>query len=178
MALNSRVLPADLIAPYTGKTFTTEGPSIDRALQIYLPDIYPIPGASEFNILVTKATSAVETNTDIGITLDVPPNNIGIIRSLTLSISDMLTTTVVTWTVNVNGGPAPGYFNLSMYPRVSPFVSNAFDSFIHIPQGGKVRVVFTNTDGGSYTVGASIGGWFWPEALGKQWVAKAGAIGL
>lgn len=172
-----RSLPADLVAPYTSTAQRTEGPTIDRALQVYLPDIYPIPGASEFNILVTKSTTVAET-ADIGLTLDVPANNIGIIRSVTISVSDMLTTTVVSWTVQVNGAPAQGYFGLSMYPRVSPFVSNAFDSFIHIPQGGKVRVQYTNTDGGSYTVGASIGGWFWPESLGRQWIDKAGALNL
>ena len=170
----NRTLPADLVAPYVAVKDHTTGPSIDRALQIYLPTIEPIPGASEFNPQATKATNVVEANVDIGLTLDVPPNNIGIIRGVQLFILDMLTTTVVTWTLTINGGPVQGYTNLSIFARTAPFVGNSFDSFINIPQGGKVRVIYTNTDGGSYTIGAGISGWFWPQSLGEQWTKKGG----
>lgn len=167
-------VPADLLAPYTAVKHAETGPNIDRALQIYLPTIEPIPGASEFNILATKATVAVETNVDIGLTLDLPANNIGIIRGVNLFILDMLTTTVLTWTLTINGGPVSGYTNLQIFARTAPFVGNTFDSFVNIPQGSKVRVVYTNTDGGSYTIGAAISGWFWPQSLGEQWIRKGG----
>lgn len=172
----NRVLPADLTAPYTAYKDAKTGPAIDRTLQVYLPEVYPIPSATEFNLLATKATVAVEAGTDIGLTLDLAANNIGIIRGVNIFISDMLNTTNVTWTVTVAGGPAPGYNNLAIFPRTSPFVGNSFDSFIRLPQGAKVRVTFSNTDGGSYTVGASLSGWSWPTTLGDLWTKKGGAV--
>ncbi len=87
----------------------------------------------------------------------------------------MLTSTVVSWTVQLNGAPATGFNNLSIFPRNSPFVSNSFDAFIRVGQGQKIRVVYTNTDGGSYTVGASVSGWWWPQALGELWM-KHGSL--
>lgn len=172
----NRTLPADLVAPYTPYQDANTGPGIDRALQVYLPEIYPIPGANEFNILAQKATVAVEANTDIGLVVDVPKNNIGIIRGLNIFISDMLTTTNVTWTLMVNNGPATGYNNISIFPRTSPFVGNSFDAFVRVPQGASIRVVFSNVDGGSYTVGASVSGWSWPQTLGDLWMQKGGVV--
>lgn len=170
----NRTVPADLAAPYVPYNPPNNGPAISRALQIYLPEIYPIPGANEFNVLAQKATVAVET-ADIGLVVDLPPNNIGIIRGINLYISDMLTSTVVSWTVQVNGAPATGFNNLVIFPRNSPFVSNSFDAFIRVGQGQKIRVNYTNTDGGSYTVGAAVSGWWWPQALGELWM-KNGSL--
>lgn len=172
----NRTLPADLTAPFTPYQDASTGPGIDKALQVPLPEVYPIPSATEFNILAQKTTIAAEQNIDIGLVLDFPANNIGIIRGVTFYISNMLATTAVTWTVNLNGAPAAGYNNISIFPRVSPFVSNGFDSFVRVPQATKIRVNYTNTDGGSYVVGAALSGWFWPQTLGDLWLKKGGAV--
>ncbi len=56
----NRTVPADIAAPFTPYKSSRGGePGIDRALQIFLPEIYPIPGANEFNVLAQKATTAV-----------------------------------------------------------------------------------------------------------------------
>jgi hypothetical protein len=172
-----RGVPADLIAPFAPfRPAGSGGPGIDRALQIYLPEIFPIPAATEFNTLLTKATVAAETNTDFGILIDVPDNNIAIIRGVSLFITNMLTTTQITWTLLTNNGPVGGYSNLFIFPRTAPFVSNAFDSFIRVDNGQIVRAQFTNpaTDGGSYTLGIAVSGWWWPKTLGDLWMRTGG----
>lgn len=171
----NRTTPSDLAAPFNAVRPHSGGPAIDRTLQVYLPEIYPIPAATEFNILAQKATTIVEAGVDIGLTVDVPPNNVAIIRGVNLYISDMTTATNVSWTVTLNGAPAQGFNNLSIFPRNSPFVSNSFDAFVRVGQGIKIRVVYTNTDGGSYTVGAALSGWWWPQTLGEQWIRSGGA---
>jgi hypothetical protein len=170
----TRVVPADLLAPYEPYQGGPSGPHVDRSLQVYLPEVFPIPSATEFNLVVAKATAVIEANIDIGLVLDLPQNNVGIVRGVTLYINNMLTTTNVTWTLTFNGAPVPGHNNLSIFPRAAPSVANSFDTFVRIPQGNpmKVRVQYSNNDGGAYTVGVALSGWFWPIQLGNLWTQQ------
>lgn len=173
--MGTRVVPADLLAPYDAFVGTPDGaPTVDRSLQVYLPEVFPIPAATEFNVVVSKGTSAVETNIDIGLLVSLPQNNVGILRGVSIYINNMLTTTNVTWTVTFNGAPVPGYNNLSIFPRAAPSVANTFDSFVRIPQGNPMllKVQYSNNDGGTYTIGAALSGWFWPITLGNLWIAQ------
>lgn len=166
-------LPTDLASPYTGNALASQdqGAGLPQEVPVYLPEVFPIPGAVEFNPLASKATAGVESGTDIGIVLAIPSKSIGILRGVSLYITNMLDTTVVTWSVLQNSAVLPGYANLSIFPRVAPFVSNGFDSFVRLDQG-PLTVVFSNADGGTYTVGAALSGWFWPQALGTTWLKQ------
>lgn len=156
---------------------------LKRMVPIFLPEDHPIPDSQEFNVTGSKSTSAVEAGIPIVIAPQVGPNagfvelpagNIGRISSVLFSITDMLTTTDVTFTLRINGAPVPGYAGYKITPRVSPYVSNSFDDpscRILLRNGDKINVVYTNTDGGTYVVGCAITGWFWPEASGKRWLA-------
>jgi hypothetical protein len=84
----------------------------------------------------------------------------------------MLATTVVTYTLKINGAPVGGYSGLSIFPRVAPSISNSFDSFIRVPSGGKITASYTNTDGGTYVLGFAVSGWFWPEVSGTNWLKQ------
>ncbi len=173
-----RTIPSDLAAPYVGRPIAGTGvqgpaaPNVDRSLQVWQPEIFPIPGAQEFNNTVNKSTVAPETNTDFGLSIQLPPYNIGIIRSVSIYITNMLATTNVTYTLNINNAPVGGYSGLSIFPRVAPSISNSFDSFIRVPQGAKITASFTNTDGGTYVVGFAVSGWFWPQEIGNQWIRQ------
>jgi hypothetical protein len=166
-----KTLPMDLAAPYVPVNRHDRGPGIARMLQVYLPEVYPIPSAIEFNTQVSKDTNVVET-ADIGLTVNIPESNVGIVRAVLLQINDMLTTTNVTWTLQFNGAPVPGYSKISMFPRSAPFVGNSFDAFVRVPSGTKITVQYDNVDGGSYKVGAAVSGWFWPESLGQLWLQQ------
>lgn len=162
--------PADLIAPFVGGV--ERKVSVGRVLQIYLPEVYPIPAAQEFNPVVSKATSAVETSVDTGLSVQVPPNNVAIIRGFTIFITNMVATTNVSYTLRVNGTPQPGFSNVSIFPRAAPYVGNGFDAMIRVPQGGLVTATYSNGDGGTYTIGVAVSGWWWPQELGNTWIAQ------
>ncbi len=144
-------------------------PAAGRSLDIPLPEIYPIPEAKEFNPSGTIATAAVEVGTITGATIVIPSGNLGVIRNFTIYISNMVAATNVTYTLLVNGQPQQGYQALSMFPRVSPFVSNGFDCFIRVTGEATITVSFSNIDGGAYTVGAAFGGWYWPQQSDTRW---------
>lgn len=183
-------IPDHVRAPFTQREDTTLRATawLPKHVPIYLPEIHPIPSAQEFNPSAFRATAAVETQIftltpdnrpsadDLAGAITLPPGNIGIIRSVTISITDMLTTTDVSFTLFINGGPVGGYGGLKMTPRVSPYVSNSFDTFIRVPDRAKIQVGFSNIDGGTYVVGCAIGGWFWPIASGTQWL-QTGSVG-
>lgn len=152
-----------------------------KVVPIFLPEDAPIPDATEFNASGTTATAVVQSNVAIALSpavgdtagqIRLPQGNVGRISSVIISITDMLPTTVVTFTLRINSAPVPGYANIAMTPRTAPYVSNTFSApacRVLVPQGGQISAVFTNTDGGSYVVGMVVGGWFWPDASGKRW---------
>ncbi len=141
-----------------------------RELGIYLPEVFPIPDAKEFNPLGSIGTAAVQANVAIpNATVDVPASNLFVIRSFSIYITNMLATTNVTWSLLVNGQPVQGYLGVSIFPRVAPSISNTFDCFIRGRGFATISVIFSNGDGGAYTVGASFSGWFWPEASDGRW---------
>lgn len=177
-------VPDYIRAPFESPTQRGDinGVALARVVPIFLPEDHPIPDAQEFNPSGTTSTVGVETGTAIVLAPQVgsiagfimlPAGNIGVIRSLTISITNMLTTTNVTFTLTINGGPVPGYAALRMTPRVAPYVSNEFGEpgmRVRVPVSSKIGVVFSNIDGGTYVVGASVGGWYWPEASGTRWL--------
>lgn len=147
-----------------------DAPAIIRALDIPLPEVFPIPDAKEFNPLGSNPSPGVEANVTIpGATFAIPTATLGVIRSFSIYITNMLATTTVTWSLLVNGSPVAGYTGVSIFPRVAPFVGNTFDTFIRLQGPTTITVIYTNTDGGAYTVGASYSGWLWPMASDGRW---------
>jgi hypothetical protein len=146
---------------------------LPKVLSIHQPWILPIPDSQDFNQMGSKATIAAEVG--IAITnsaFTLADGNVGVLRSFTVYITDMLASTDVTYSLFVNGGPAPGFGSIKMFPRVASSLSNSFDCVLHLPVAAKLEVFYTNTDGGSYIVGASYSGWQHPESSARRWVAR------
>lgn len=142
----------------------------DLTQQIFLPEVFPIPDAKEFNPLGSQATTVVQFNQTItGTTFTVPSSTFGVIRSVTLYITNMLTTTNVTYSLVINNSPVQGYNQLSIFPRAAPFVSNAFDCMLRFSGPADIKMVFDNRDGGTYVVGGAYSGWFWPQSSDTRW---------
>lgn len=141
------------------------------SMQIPLPEVFPIPDAKEFNptgsIANTGATvNPIEiTNT---ITL-VPDGTMGIIRGVQLYINDMLPTTDVKWSLIIDTGSPQGFNGITMFPRTAPFVGNAIDAGVRFNGPARISVVFTQTDAGTYLIGAGYSGWYWPTASDARW---------
>jgi len=156
--------------------------TLPRRLQLLLPEDSPIPDAAEFNASGTTSTAAVQANQAIALSpqvgntagiVELPKGNVGRIASVIISLTDMLPTTNVTFTLRINSAPVPGYANISMTPRTAPYVANTFGNpgcRILVPQGAQISAVFSNIDGGTYVVGICVGGWYWPDASGKRWI--------
>lgn len=160
-----------VVTPPTQLGPNGEPPQISSLTQqIFLPEVYPIPDAKEFNPLGSQATAVVQQNVTIpGTVFNVPANTFGVIRSVTLYITNMLTTTNVDYSLIINNSPAQGYAQLQIFPRVAPFVSNGFDCMVRFQGPAEIHVAFDNNDGGNYVVGAAFSGWFWPQASDARW---------
>lgn len=172
-------VPADLASRYTQPPGSADIILLPRHVPVYLPEVFPIPDAIEFNPSGSASSVGAETLTAISMTptisnsvVKLPDQNIGIIRGFSVFITNMLAATVVSWTLLINGAPAGGYGSIRLYPRAAAFVGNSFDCFIRVSDGATLGVAFTNTDGGTYTIGASFSGWYWPIASGKRWLER------
>jgi hypothetical protein len=165
---------APLLDPTTG----APPPPVIKALQLPLVETFPIPGAQEFNVEGDQASVAIENNTTIA-TLGpvvVPQGYRAVIRSVSIYIDNMLTTTNVVWSVLLQGPgtSVAGYQNLRMFPRVAPFVGNTFDSLIRITGPASVTVIFSNLDGGTYQIGAALSGHLWLYSAEDNWRNRGG----
>jgi len=139
-------------------------------LQIPLPEVVPIPDAHGFNPAGHVAAAGVTIGTPIpGATVNVPDSCYAVITGVTITIANMLATTNVTWSVVVNGVAPQAYNAITIIPRVSPFVSAAFDFLFRFNGAAIVQVIFSNLDGGVYDIGASVSGWYWPVASDARW---------
>jgi hypothetical protein len=144
-------------------------PPLTRTLEIPLPDVYPTIDATQFNTQGQKATSVIEGPLVIpGSAIVVPANNWIRISSLNLQIDNMLLTTNVVFSLRVNQQAQGGFTNLPIFPRVAPFVGQEFDVFLRFTGPATIDVVYSNNDGGSYTLGAAVSGWFWPTASDQR----------
>lgn len=149
---------------------TVPPPPFGWDLQCPLPEVYPLPDATAFNPLGSKATAAIENNVAIpGASIVVPQGSRAIIVGVALYITNMLTTTSVSWSVRVNQVPQPGYANIGIFPRADAIATNTFDIPIRVMGPATVDVVYTNADGGSYVVGASFSGWFWATTSDQRY---------
>lgn len=145
-------------------------PMMGWALQLPLPEVYPLPEATSFNPLGSKATAAIETNIAIpGASVVIPSGMRAVVVGVSLYISNMLATTNVSFTVLVNGVAASGYAGIGLFPAAQALAQNSFDVPIRVLGPATVQVVYTNTDGGSYTVGASLSGWYWANTSDQRY---------
>lgn len=175
--MSRHTVPADVVAPYrtgtgAGRDSGTPAPQVLRALQVYLPEIYPIPGSIEFNLLSTAASAGAGSGAFTGVTLNLPRGMVGVIRSVGIFTNDMLDTTNVNYFLNIDGGGVGGFAPLQIFPRVATSVSNTLDAMIRIPDGAAVTGAFTNIDGGTYLLGMSISGWYYSQDLAARWIAQ------
>lgn len=145
-------------------------------LSVHLPWVMPIPDSQEIAVLGYEDTTGVgDTGTIANTEYTLGQGNIGVLRSFSVYIDDMTTATDVTFSLRINGAPAPGYGAIKMFPRLAASVSNSFDCMLILPVKAKVEVVFLNTDGGAYKVGAGFNGWEHPELSARRWMLQGPA---
>lgn len=142
---------------------------IVRSLELYLPEVYPIPGAVEFEEDAIAASPGAGTIVPAALLLRIPENSIGIIRVFGQGLDDMTNATRVTWGLFVNEVQAPGWGSVQLFPGVAARVTSSADTFIRLPDGAQISVRITNADGAAYQVGANYSGWYWSITSDKAW---------
>jgi hypothetical protein len=148
------------------------GRPVVAALQYYMPEVFPIPGAHEFAFYSIVTSPAAGITPFPAIAFVLQQSAVGIIRVITSGVDDMTNATRLTFRLRINGGvvegPAGG---LIPFPGVAARTTIGEDVWVHLPLGAQVTGEVLNTDGAAYQVGLGYSGWWWPEALGLAWKA-------
>lgn len=142
---------------------------LQRSLGLYLPEVFPIPGATEFYRTAFAASGGLGTITPAALTLQTPQSSLGIVRVFGVGLDGMSAVTDVVFSLRVNGVPVPAWGAYQLFPGPAARVTESSDVWVKLPPASLVEVAITNRDGAAYTVGANYSGWTWPESLDKAW---------
>lgn len=165
--------PADILSergnqppsPPAGRSAVAPTPS----LELYLPEIFPIPGATEFYADAFQASPGAGTIVPAGLVIQTPQSSLGIVRVFGVGLDDMTQATNVIFRLRINEQPVPAWGAFRLFPGVAARVTSSSDVFVRVPPNSKIDVAIQNVDGAAYQVGANYSGWFWPESLDKAW---------
>lgn len=156
------------VAPPQGSAGAGAGPLVR-----FMPSYFPVPSAQEFNEFGSKATAAVESMVELTAAKLVLQSGMRArIASVVFYVMNLLATSNITFTLQINGVSVPGYNVVPIFPGAASRVSSGGDSFINVPDGSTVQAFYSNGDGGTYTVGVQYTGWLWTAAAGDRWVEQ------
>lgn len=139
-------------------------------LSLYLPEVFPIPGAQEFDTFAIVASPAAGTLTPAALRLQLPASSIGIVRVITAGVDDMTQATRLLFRLRVNEAIVPGPAgNFQLFAGVAARATASADVWVKLPAGAIVDLAIVNIDGAAYQVGAGFSGWWWAESLDANW---------
>lgn len=157
------------IDPRTGRPVVS-GP---MSMVVFPPEIYPPKEAQSFNVVGTAALGPGPTAlTLIAGPLVLPTNMVGVVREITLVVNNLLTTSLVTFSLRFNQGPVPGFDNLFIAPRAAASVSVSYppESVLQrVGDGTTIDIAAVVADGGTYQMTATFRGWWYPKDTVVGW---------
>lgn len=167
---NTAVVPSSspLMAFAGGKEGAAANTAPQRTVQIFPPWQYPIPSARAFyarsynNVIAAGAVDVVIP----GCTFTTASGQDACIRSVVALVLQPTTAMVLSFAIKLNGVVLPGWDQLQMPPVNASAISQPFsgtDDIIRVSQNTVITVTCTNLSAANYTVGMSLGGWFWPS---------------
>lgn len=109
--------------------------------------------------------------TQVIATFTIPRGSIGVVRSVSFQINNMLVTTLISFAVTINEAPYPGW-TYSIFPRAAANVVVSFgpeETFIKVPDGALVGFQVTRTDAGTNLVGGLFHGWHFSKSIAAQY---------
>jgi hypothetical protein len=170
-------LPRDMLGWETIPSASSDSPAgqgqsrpVIVSLQYYLPEVFPIPGAQEFDLFDVSTSPGAGTTIPAGLRFVMPQSSVGIVRVITAGVDDMTNATRLFFRMVLDGGRVLGPAgNFSLFPGVAARATASADVFVRLPSGATVDVQIVNVDGAAYQVGFGYSGWWWPEALGAAW---------
>lgn len=94
------------------------------------------------------------------LTFALTPESYGVIKGVSIFADATTVNTDVDWILKFNGGPVPGWSNLTTFPRVSTNLSIDFSGTVIIPPGTTVEVTAVNNNAfGPWNIGVMVTGW-------------------
>lgn len=143
-----------------------------RTRQVPPPYVVRPPQAREVNV-EANATGYNNLNTPqviAGSTFAIPTDNVGIIRSVVLSVNNLLTTSALVWRLRFDGVPVQGWNALTVFPRNAGSVSVAYgpdETFVFVPDGITidVEILVGAADPNTYQAGVAYHGWYYDKKL-------------
>ena len=131
------------------------------------PYLFPPPASTPLNLAANQAIVGANTfYTPAGVSRSIPGNCYGVISTIDLLLDSILITSVVNWYIFINGSPVSGFNPITVLGRNgAASVGRSWEGPLRIliPLGGTVSVTIQNVDGGAYTAGTSLYGWFFPQ---------------
>ncbi len=130
------------------------------------PFLFPPPFATTINLAANQATNgANDRQFPAALSTAIPENCYGVISSISLMLDSILITSNVQWTILINGIAVPGFTLTILGRNGAASVSSSWPGPLRIliPLGGRVGVQILNVDGGNYTAGTQLYGWFFPQ---------------
>ncbi len=138
-------------------------------LRRYLPEEFPIPGATEFQRDTFLTSPGAGTQTPAALTFRIPAGSYGIIRGFGVGLNNMTTATDVTFSLRIDDRPVPAWGTLRMFPGAASRVTTQVGTWVPVEPNSIITVAITNTDGAVYILGANYSGWYWGVAADQAW---------
>ena len=134
------------------------------------PTVERPPLAIDFNQqgTLTARTSGNTPAQFVDADFQVPPNNVAVLRSISILENALLIDSDIIWTLRFNARNVPGWDALTMSARAAGSLEVSWppeETFIAVPEG--VQIAFTTTvrDGGTYQLSVQFHGWFYPASV-------------
>ena len=101
-------------------------------------------------------------------TIEIPPNNVAVIRSISILANGLLITSDIRWLLKYNGVAVPGWNSLTIAPRAAGSIESSFtpeETFIPVPEGSLITWEADVVDAGTYQLSVTYHGWFYPVSI-------------
>lgn len=152
-----------------------QAPPLGRTMAVPVPWATKPAGAREINIDAFGGgfNAAASPALIPGSVFQLPADNVGVLRSITLNVNAMLTTSLLEWRFLFDGNPVEGWSNVSMFPRNAGYAGSAYgpdETFIDIPAGAiiSVQIIVDPADANTYQAGVTYHGWSYPKRLADR----------
>lgn len=155
-------------------------PGFGAGISVGAPwDVKPPSGKDfQFHGVISAATSGT-TPAFVPGAFTIPADNVGVVRSVTFLVNDLLQTSRVFFSVTDNAAPIEGWSNILVLPRLANSVALIYgpeETYPAVEENREVRVRVAVTDAGTYQVAASLHGWFYPLELHEAYLSAAGRL--
>lgn len=112
------------------------------------------------------------TNVSVTGPFTLPDSCEGVIKTVNFYVDNLLLSSQITFALWASNSPVVGLGKYPVFPSQLPFFSVGFSrQTILLNLKDQVQVVVSVADGGSYTVGADVVGWYAPKELNERYEA-------